>query len=144
MPAEPIPDEHHVARHCQPTSIREDGTPGPGAFICDDADGISCNWLEYFSSERAQQVSEVRAALAAQRKIRRSHKLAILNVGVARRGAFERLGQQIAIVKDPRIAEDGKQADPSHALVEQVAEAVRVALGEALAACVQEVGPATE
>lgn len=144
MPAEPIPDEHHVARHCQPTSIREDGTPGPGAFTCDDFDGISCNWLEYFPGERTRQISEVRAALAARRTIRKSHKLAILNVGVARKGALERLGQQIAIVKDPRIAEDGKPADPSHALIEQVAEAVRVALGEALAACVQEVVPAKE
>lgn len=144
MPSDPIPDAHHVARHCQPTSLREDGTPGPGAFICDDADGISCNWLEYFPGERARQVSQVQAALAAQRTVRKTHKLAILNVGLARKGALERLGQQIAIVTDPRIAKDGKPADPSHALIEQVAEAVRAALGEALAGCVQEVVPAKE
>jgi hypothetical protein len=68
--------------------------------------------------------------------------LAVLNVGVARARVLEKLQLAIAVVKDPRPEEGGKPTDPSHALIEQVAEAARVALGEALASCVQQTVPA--
>jgi hypothetical protein len=144
VPQGPIAEEHHVARHCQPGALREDGSPGPAAFTCDDIDGISCHWLEYFPGDRAAQLSQVRAALAARRTVRKTHKLALLQVGVARARALENLRLQIAIVRDPRPAEDGKSPDPSHALIEQVSETFRVALGDTLSGCVQQVVSAKE
>jgi hypothetical protein len=131
---EPIADHHHIVRHCQPNALRpEDGSPSPAAFIDDDRDGISCNWLEYFSGDQSSRIVQVREAIAAQRTLRKSHKLAILNVGAARSRALESLRQRIFIVKDPLPELNGKPPDPSHALIEQVADTFQVALGEALA-----------
>jgi len=136
MVAELIPDDHHVARVCTKTQLREDGTPGPGAFICDDFDGLSCNWLECFPGDLANRISHVRTAVATRRTVRNSHRLALLNVGTVRARTFERLALRVSVVKDPLPEEWGKPADPSHALIEQVAEAVRTALADVLASCV--------
>jgi hypothetical protein len=136
MPLEPVANDHHVARHCKGTQLREDGTPGPGAFICDDWDGISCNWLEHFAGNMEDQLAGVRAVVASRRTVTGSHRLAVLNVGAVRARAAEKLALSLAVVKDPLPEEGGKPPDPSHALIEQVAEAARTALGELLASCV--------
>lgn len=144
MAAELIPDEHHVARVCTKTQLREDGKPGPGAFICDDYDGLSCNWLECFPGDWANRISHVRTAVATRRTVRKNHRLALLNVGTVRTQTFQKVGLRISVVKDPLPEEWGKPADPSHALIEQVAEAARTALGDVLASCVLATVPAQE
>jgi hypothetical protein len=137
MTNEPVPETDHIARHCRGTQIAEDGRPHSAAFICDDSDGISCNWVEYFEGNANTRFAQVRAAIAARRTVTGTHRIAILNVGAARASALNRIAQSIAIMKDPRPEENGKPADPSHALIEQAMEAARVALGEALADCVK-------
>jgi len=137
VPTEPISDDHHVLRVCKGTNLRpEDRSPGPGAFICNDLDGISCNWLEYFQGDLASRLSQVRAIVAARRTVRSTHVFAMLNVGTARARALEVMSLALSVLKDPLPPEGGKPEDPSHALIEQVAEAAREALGGVLASCV--------
>jgi len=71
--------------------------------------------------------------------VSKTHRLALLNVGASRKRALGELQLNIAIVKDPIGSESGKPGDPSHALIEQVDEALRLALGTVLSNCVIDV-----
>jgi hypothetical protein len=46
----------------------------------------------------------------------------VLNAGAARARATEVMSIALSVVKDPLPEEGGKPADPSHALIEQIAE----------------------
>jgi len=83
---DPLPAEHHVARHCrnkdliltngEPTGVSESAfEPKP-----DESDGLSANWLEFFGDDRQHNVAGVRSV--TKLTVKRSHRIAILSVGV--------------------------------------------------------------
>ena len=127
MTGDPIPEEHFVARHMSKTRIEsESGLPAEHAFMPGGTHELSVNWLGYFAGESAQeaQLDCVRAVLDRRRKIRDSCRLALLNVGSAKRAVRDSLGDEAALdVLEPlegTAAIDVVEApilpdDPSHA-----------------------------
>lgn len=59
----------------EPTGVSEPAfEPKP-----DESDGLSANWLEFFGNDRQHNVAGVRTV--TKLTVRRSHRIAILNVG---------------------------------------------------------------
>lgn len=100
-----IRDADHVARCCPKRKLADDGTPAPGAFeLRDDDKGcLSVNWLECFGGKTvADNIPYARKELRRHYKTKRSGRLAVLNVGVARRAVKETLKVDISVRSDPR------------------------------------------
>jgi hypothetical protein len=82
---DPVPEAHHVARHCRATDlIITNGVPTgvtEAAFQLrpDETDGLSAIWLEFFGNEHRHNVAGVRSV--TKLTVKRSHRIAILNVG---------------------------------------------------------------
>lgn len=85
VPMEPIPGSDHVTRHCGPKRLDENDWPTAEAFYRDEGEkSISVNWLEETGADTLNnRLDAVRAELASYRTIRKSHRLAMLNVGDA-------------------------------------------------------------
>jgi hypothetical protein len=109
-----IPGEHHLARHCGGSKLREDGMPAAAAFsLRDGEDYLSVNWLEITGRDTAdEQIACVRGHLVAKgRKIGASSKFAVfMNASLAThiRSETSNLFNLTAIYK-PELPHD-----PSH------------------------------
>lgn len=109
-----IGDADHVARYCSPRKLEEDGTPAPGAFRLRDLDDccLSVNWLECFEGQSVDvNIQHVRKELRKHYKTKKSGKLAVLNVGAAKRATKTTNKVDISVGRDPQ---DGYR---SHACV---------------------------
>ena len=94
----------HVARYCPKRKLEDDGTPAPGAFELRDNDEgcLSVNWLECFGGKTvADNIPHAREALRRHYKTKKSGKLAVLNVEVAKRAVKETLKVDISVRSDP-------------------------------------------
>jgi hypothetical protein len=135
---EPLPAEHHVARHCNPTDLFINGAGEPfavkpSAFV-PDADGVSVNWLEFFGGARQHNASGVRSVI--NRQARKSHRLAILSVG-AINAIQKAIGtSSLVVVEDPddRLPPDTNAA---HVLIKDTIILQDPAVQDALAFLVQ-------
>jgi hypothetical protein len=96
----------------------DSGHVGAAAFMFreTDTDGLSCNWLEHISAPRTEQLNRIRSVIRL--KLRRSHRLAIVNCGVARQRIRDAVSHELSIIEDPLPPEGEWAADPSHALIE--------------------------
>ena len=67
MTDEPLPDEHHVVRHCRPSCVGTDDLPTPAAFyLRPDEPYLSVNWLEYFGLRNTHDaVGKIRESFMA-------------------------------------------------------------------------------
>jgi hypothetical protein len=114
----PLADDHHVLRYVGRRFL-DNGIVDGGAFLRKpkDANGLSVNWLEWFSGALEDQVEGVRRA--ARVRYGSTGGLARLNTGrsisFVRENHPERL--TLSFVHDPLPAEDGHGADPSHSLI---------------------------
>ncbi len=111
-----LPADDQIVRYVKPSMIREDGTADGSDFRLrpnrPDESGLSVNWLEAFGSERANQLAEVRRLSRLTLKPR--GRFAEMNVGaVISRVAEE--ASALRITHAPLEAENGHEADPSHA-----------------------------
>lgn len=109
-----IRDADHVARCCSRRKLEDDGTPAPGAFRLRDSDDgcLSVNWLEYFGKGNvADNIPHARAELRKHYTTKKSGRLAVLNVGMAKRAVKTTREVDISVRSDPR---DGHR---SHACV---------------------------
>lgn len=100
-----IHDADHVARCCSRRKIEDDGTPAPGAFRLRDSDNgcLSVNWLECFGEENvADNIRHVRAELRKHYKTRENSRLAVLDVGMAKRAVKTTRAVDISVRRDPR------------------------------------------
>jgi hypothetical protein len=84
-----IPDGHHVARYCKPSTFDEDLNPTFAAFLLRvNETYLSVDWLESFSGAEghAARVAALRAEVAAlgHMKPAKTGKYAVLNVGATR------------------------------------------------------------
>ena len=119
-----IRDADHVARCCPKRKLEDDGTPAPGAFELRDGDKgcLSVNWLECFGGKTvADNIPHARKELRRHYITRKSGRLAVLNVGVAKRAVKETLEVDISVRSDPR------DDHMSHACVEYPANDNEVA-----------------
>ena len=101
---EDIRDADHVARYCSPRKLESDGTPAPGAFRLRDRDNgcLSVNWLECFGEGSVDDnIPHVRAELRRHYETKDSGRLAVLNVGMAKRAVRETREVDISVRRDP-------------------------------------------
>jgi hypothetical protein len=134
---EPLPTQHHVARHCNPSDLLINGAGEPfgikASAFAPDPDGVSVNWLEFFGGTREHNISGVRSVI--KRQCRRSHRLAILNVGEIH-AIQNAAGASLTVVEDPddRLPPDTNAA---HALIKDTIVLQDPAVQAALAFLVQ-------
>lgn len=101
-----IPPDDHVGIHCQPSKLDVDVVQ-PSLFLPrlgSDA-YLSCAWFEHTKcATRSEQIEEVCRQMVEcsnPRTVRRSHKLALLNVGKSKTRVFERLEIEIRFLHHP-------------------------------------------
>lgn len=136
MKGDRLSASHHVARHCRKNDLIWSGKlvvgVQEGAFVPNDADGLSVTWLEYFGADRQANIAAVRAAIGLTP--RPSNRLAVLNVGNIERIGAE-IGAGLVVVEDPYT--DPPPGNPAHALIREASALADQKLREALAAMVQ-------
>lgn len=138
MKGDPLPAEHYVARHCrnkdfiltngQPTGVRKSAfEPKP-----DETDGLSVNWLEFFGGDRQHNVDGMRSV--TKLKVKRSHGIAILNVGaiITKDGST-----QLAVVEDP-VVDLAPETNAAHVLIKDLTDLRDKAVRDVLAFIVQQ------
>ena len=138
-----LPDGAHVVRYVKPTSRHEDGSVDGSAFRLRSGDnGLSVNWLEYFSDlTRAQQLDAVRKL--SRLTMRKRGCLAELGVGATKQYSPELTA--LRFVRKPLDAENGYEADPSHSEITGLpqGDSPQAALiGDLIAECIQAIHPA--
>ena len=95
----PLPDEDHVSRYCNPSTV-EGGLPMASAFIPRRGEEyLSVNWLEYFSQgDLTAAVERVREAFRVKNyRVRQNGRLVVLNVGAAKTAAREGVDRALSI-----------------------------------------------
>ena len=137
-----LPDGAHVVRYVKPTSRHEDGSIDGSAFRLRSGDnGLSVNWLEYFSDlTKAQQLDEVRRL--SRLTMRRNGCLAELSVGETKQYCRELAA--LRFVHKPLAAENGYEADLSHSEIiglPQGDSPQAALIGDLIAECIQAIHP---
>lgn len=88
MKGDPLPDEHHVARYCKPSTVDPlDRLPTVAAFqLRESDDHLSVNWLEFFGlDDHNAAMAQLRAAFDTKGyTLRPNGRFAVLNVGDAK------------------------------------------------------------
>jgi hypothetical protein len=116
LKGDPVPDEHHVLRHCSGLQIERSPETGEmigvtkEAFDDDDPDGISVTWVEYFAQSADADRAAIGAIRATPRTVRASHRFAKFNVGRIRTAGQE-AGVALGVEQDP------VPNNPGHALL---------------------------
>lgn len=90
MKGDPLPPEHHFARHCKRSKVFQDGSVHRDVFLLrrksdgsPDEDNVSGGWLEKYSNgDREAQIRQLRFTFARHRAFRQRDRFALLNVGV--------------------------------------------------------------
>jgi hypothetical protein len=134
----PLPAEHYVARHCrnkdliltngEPTGVSESAfEPKP-----DESDGLSANWLEYFGDDRQHNVAGV--CSVTKLTVKRSHRIAILNVGAITTAVG---AANLRVVEDP-IDDLAPDTNAAHVLIKEPAALKDQAVRDALAFLVRQ------
>ena len=139
-----LPDNAHVVHYVKPTSRHEDGSVDGSAFrLRPNDNGLSVNWLEYFSDlTKAQQLDEVRRL--SRLTMRKRGCLAELSVGVTKQHDSGEL-TALRFVHKPLAAENGYEADPSHSEIMGLPQGnspQAALIGDLIAECIQAIHPA--
>lgn len=113
MKGDRIPSDHTVGKHCQPNELVQEedaygnlvatGVRGE-AFIPDD-DGVSVGWLEQHEGSREQQIRSMVSCMQSSRTVRKSHRLALLSVGVISE-CGSKTGYDVWVEHDPAAGFD--------------------------------------
>ena len=118
MKGDRVPDEHHMARLCGGSHLREDGTIAATAFKPRPGETyLSVNWLEFLAlADRTAEIEEIARVLASKRTVGATARLAVLNVGQARETvrAKSHNNVMLSVLHEPET-EPGRPQDPSHA-----------------------------
>ena len=105
-----IPDDDHVVHLCSGGSIDPAGRVTSTAFFLKDkAEYVSVNWLEFLRlPTRIEEIAEVRRILMEKVTLRRTGRLAVLNVGRTKQKIRTESKQEIQVTHYP------EPNDPSH------------------------------
>lgn len=130
-PGAPIPDGDHVLRYIRKKHVDNGVVNGSGFLTRPQEEMASVNWIECFAPPLKNQVAEI----SARRRLKYEKRalLVRLNVGHTKQYVVERalIPIQLSFLHAPLQAEDGKPADPSHALIDGV-PTLDTAEGEAI------------
>lgn len=97
-----IHDADHIARYCSLRKLEDNGTPVAFRLRDNDNNCLSVNWLECFGEGNvAGNIPHARAELRKHYKTKKSGRLAVLNVGVAKRAVKTTCEVDISIRRDP-------------------------------------------
>lgn len=117
----PVPDDHHVARHCPKSKLDEEGWPRPTAFmlkVVRDEKSLSVNWLEYLGVlERSDQIAELREVYKRKKyMIGSTSKFAVLQVGQTIDNVSSNTNgvHRISVIHEPEGPPEFDYEDPSH------------------------------
>jgi hypothetical protein len=130
MKGDVIPSSDDVLRHCNSTQYTDSDSEIRfiGEAFTPDSDGVSVTWVQYFDGQPAESLAKAEAIVRSTRRVRPSHRLAIINVGdIARCGRAE--GVALSVEHDPI---DDPPENPAHCLIKGI-EADAATLREALA-----------
>ncbi len=110
LKGDPVPDEHHVLRHCSGTAIEKDDTGEPigvtkDAFADDDPEGVFVTWIEYFAQSADPERAAINA-ICATRTVRRKNRFAKFNVGLIK-AAGRDADVPLGVEHDPIPRNDG-------------------------------------
>ena len=146
MKGDDLPEDDHVVRYVKPSMVLEDGTADGSEFRLraakPDEKCLSVNWLEAVGGGKEYQLSEIRRRFRLQ--VRPKGRFAELNVGAVLHAVSREL-DTLRLVHDPLEAEDGFDADRSHAEVVGLppGDSDQAALvGDLIAECIVEMHPA--
>ncbi len=146
MKGNDLPADDHVVRYVKPSMILEDGVVDGSDFrvraVRPDETGLSVNWLEAFPGKKEHRLNEVRRLFRL--RVRPNGRFAELNVDTILQAVSEEL-DTLRIVHDPLEAEDGFEADPSHAEITGLppGDSDQAALvGDLIAECIVAMHPA--
>lgn len=135
-----IPIKDDVVRLCSGGSIDTNGRVTRTAFFLKDHEYVSVNWLQLLRlPTRIDEIVEIRRVLVAKGlKLRRSGRLAVLNVGQTKQNVREKSEQEVQFSHYP------EPNDPSHSgIVYPAADATVVEyLAQFVAESVVEIHPA--
>ena len=146
MKRDDLPADGQIVRYVKPSMIQEDGTADGSDFRLrlsrPDETGLSVNWLGAFGPGKVHQLNEVRRLCRI--RLRPSGRLAEMNVDTVLRKVAKEL-DTLRIVRDPLEAEEGFDADPSHAEMIGLPPGDSdhaLLVGDLIAECVTEMHPA--
>jgi hypothetical protein len=130
LKGDPLPDEHHVLRHCSGRAIEKDDEGQPigltkDAFDDDDPDGVSVTWIEYFAGASDCERTAI-AAICGTLTVRRTHRFGKFNVGMIRAVGTD-AGVVLGVEHDPIPGNEG------HALIKGLVPSEHFALMNRLA-----------
>lgn len=112
---EAVADDHHIGRRCSAQRLTRDenGEPNgvsPAFFELDinkNEKDLSCDWLEFFSENRPEQIAGVKDALSKRMGGGNGSRIVVCNVGALKEiGSRFRTGIQ--------IKGKGRKNDPSY------------------------------
>lgn len=114
MPSRKVPDDHHTARHCTAKDFVTDEMAelNRDAYKpTNDNPDISVSWLEYHDGDFEARLKAIcKDLLGVRRRVRRNHKLAVLQVDWAKK-IGKKYGHMLSVRHNP----DGP--NESHALI---------------------------
>lgn len=97
-----IPESDHVTRYCPPRRLEEDGRPGVAAFaLRPNEDYLSVNWLEFHEGTTDARLEAVRQDLERGLTLKRSGKLAVLQVEKTIARVQQNAGRRIRFTHEP-------------------------------------------
>ena len=112
-----LSNENHVIHYVRPRYMLSDGTIDGSQFKLriNDIDGLSVNWLEYFSNYiKCDQIKKIKSSINL--KIQKNSGFAEFNVGDTK-STFYKEGEKLNFIHAPIIKSNNHNADPSHSLV---------------------------
>jgi hypothetical protein len=110
LKGDPVPDEHHVLRHCSGTVIERTGEDlaigvTSAAFEDDDPDGVSVTWIEWFGASDDPERAAI-DAIRATRTVRPRHRFGKFNVGLIKMAGSD-AGVDLEVAHDPEPGNGG-------------------------------------
>ena len=103
MKGDRVPDQHHIARYCQPKYIADEQIQ-PGAFMLRPTDeSLSVNWLEFLNClNRENEIAELRKIYSKKLRVGARAKTVVLNVGEVR----EKVRTESSDVRNLKVLHD--------------------------------------
>ena len=139
MKGDPIPDQHPIARLCNPTHT-EDGFILASVFMLRASEeNLSVNWLEFLNcTSRGAKIAELRNVYSTKFKtIGARAQIAVMNVGEVR----EKVVKESPDRRNLNVLHNPEPNDPSHSGIynlkhddEMIAELIRESILEGYSA----------
>lgn len=138
MKGDKIPNQHHIARYCQPKYILDGQIQATAFMLRTGEESLSVNWLEFLNcSNRESEITEIRKIYSKKLSVGLHAKIAVLNVGEVRQKVHTESsdGRNLEVIHDPLLD------DPSHSGIynlkqdnELIAELILETVSEAYSA----------